>query len=86
MLAKQATEAAKDPAIAILQSNYKVVREEIQTTFEQWGEPLQDTANLIVEKHEERLKRSDAQRRTRVLTDIEAVLAECPLNENLAVA
>ena len=86
VLAKQATEAAKDPAIAILQSNYKVVREEIQTTFEQWGEPLQDTANLIVEKHEERLKRSDAQRRTRVLTDIEAVLAECPLNENLAVA
>jgi hypothetical protein len=85
-LAKQATEAAKDPAIAILQTNYKVVREEIQTTFEQWGDPLQDTTNLIVERHEERIKRSDAQRRTRVLADIEAVLAECPVNETSAAA
>jgi hypothetical protein len=37
---------------------------------------LQDTANLIVERHAERIKRSDAQKRTRVLADIEAVLVE----------
>jgi ElaB/YqjD/DUF883 family membrane-anchored ribosome-binding protein len=80
-LAKQATEAAKDPAIDILQTNYKVVREEIQTTFEQWGDPLQDTANLIVERHEERLKRSDAQKRTRVLAELEAVFDVCPIRE-----
>jgi len=80
-LAKQATEAARDPAIEILQTNYKVVREEIQTTFEQWGDPLQDTANLIVERHEERLKRSDAQKRTRVLTELEAVFDVCPIRE-----
>lgn len=85
-LARQATEAAKEPAIEILQSNYTVVREEIQTTFSQWGEPLQDTANLIVERHEERLKRSDAQRRSKVLADIEAVLTECPICEPTAEA
>lgn len=85
-LAKQATEAAKEPAIEILQTNYKVVREEIQTAFQQWGDPLQDTANLIVERHEERIKRSDAQRRSRVLAEIEAVLEECPMRESIAVA
>ncbi len=82
-LAREATNAAKEPAIEILQLNYKVVREEIQTTFEQWGEPLQDTANLIVERHAERIKRSDAQKRTRVLADIKAVLGECPALELL---
>lgn len=82
-LAKQATEAAKEPAVEILQLNYKVVREEIQSTFEQWGEPLQDTANLIVERHAERIKRSDAQKRSRVLADIEAVLDEYPVLELL---
>jgi len=85
-LARQATEAAKEPAIEILQSNYTVVREEIQTTFSQWGEPLQDTANLIVERHEERIKRSDAQKRSKVLADIEAVLTECPIRETATEA
>jgi GTP-binding protein EngB required for normal cell division len=85
-LARQATDAAKEPAIEILQSNYKVVREEIQTTFSQWGEPLLDTANLIVERHEERMKRSDAQKRSKVLADIEAVLTECPIRETATEA
>lgn len=80
-LAKQATEAAKEPAVDILQSNYKVVREEIQTTFEQWGDPLQDTANLIVERHEERIKRSDAQKRTHVLAELKVVFNACPICE-----
>lgn len=85
-LARQATDAAKEPAIEILQSNYKVVREEIQTTFSQWGEPLLDTANLIVERHEERMKRSDAQKRSKVLADIEGVLTECPIRETATEA
>jgi len=83
-LAKQATNAAREPAIAILQTNYKVVREEIQSTFKQWGDPLEDTANLIVERHEERVKRSDAQKRSSVLAELEALMDACPVAEKMS--
>ncbi|OSZ74618.1 dynamin family protein [Hydrogenophaga sp. IBVHS1] len=77
-LAATATKAAQEPAIAILQTNFAAVREEIQTAFRQGGDPIQTTANLIVEKHEERLKRSDAQKRRPILEELELVLAACP--------
>ncbi len=73
-LAKAATTAAQEPAIEILKQNFKSVRSEIQTNFDGWGDPLQETANLIVNRHEERLKRSDAQRRGRILREAEQVL------------
>ncbi|MBK8803321.1 MAG: hypothetical protein IPN71_14930 [Fibrobacteres bacterium] len=66
-LSSMATEAAKKPAINILKVNFQEVREEIRAAFNSWGQPLEDTANLIVEKHEDRVKRSDAQRRNRIL-------------------
>lgn len=78
-LAVKATNAAQEPAITILQTNFAAVREEIQTAFRQGGDPIQGTADLIVEKHEERMKRSDAQRRRRILEELELVLAACPV-------
>lgn len=79
-LAEKATSAAQEPAIKILQTNFSDVREEIQIAFRQGGDPIQATADLIVEKHEERVKRSDAKRRGPILEELEIVLAECPVN------
>ncbi len=80
-LALEATTAAHKPAVEILKSNFAEVREEIHAAFAQWGDPIQETANLIVERHEARVNRSDAQRRGRILQEIEDVLADSPIFE-----
>ncbi len=80
-LARTATGAAEKPAIDVLQRNSQVVREEIRVAFEEWGDPLQDTANLIVERHEDRVKRADAQRRGKVLSEIESILKQNPVTD-----
>lgn len=72
-LARDATVAAEKPAQEILTRNFAEVRKEIQASFEQWGRPLQDTAELIVESHETRTRRSDAQKRRLVLEQLERV-------------
>ncbi len=78
-LSKRATTAAEKPSIDVLQANFQTVREEIRVAFEEWGDPLQETADLIVEKHEDRLKRSDAQRRGRILAEVELLVGKCPV-------
>lgn len=78
LLAVQATMAAKEPAIRILSDKAVVVREEIQSEFNKGGDPLQDTANLIVQKHEDRVRRSDAAKRKSVLAQVDEALATCP--------
>ena len=77
-LAREATTAAKDPAIRILTAKATEVRQEIQQEFKNGGDPLQDTSDLIVQRHEDRLRRSDAQKRKAVLGQIEAALQTYP--------
>jgi GTP-binding protein EngB required for normal cell division len=77
-LARTATESAKGPAIKILQENSARVREDIQAELKKGGDPIQDTADLIVEKHEDRIRRSDAQRRRGVLREVQEVLTRYP--------
>lgn len=77
-LAEEATEAASGPAIEILTSRFREVEKEILVVFEQHTDPLTSAADAIVASHELRVKRSDAQRRKKVLADAEAVLAACP--------
>ena len=81
-LSKKATTSAQQPAIEILQQNFGVVRDEIQSTFAKCGDPIQGTAELIVESHELRIKRSDAQKRGPILAELDMVLASCPFAEN----
>jgi GTP-binding protein EngB required for normal cell division len=81
-LANQATMSAQKPAIAILQKNFVQVRGEIHAAFEQWGDPIQETAGLIVERHEERVKRSDAQKRNRILAELDEVLGQSPVQQH----
>ena len=85
-LAAKATTAAQQPAIEILQANFAEVRTEIQTAFAQGGDPIQTTADLIVERHEERVKRSDAQKRGRILSELDEVLSRCPTRDSDATA
>lgn len=80
-LATDATKGAQQPAIEILQYNFRQVREEINSTFKKWGDPIQETANLIVERHEEQVKRSDAQKRGRILAELEEVLSKNPIQQ-----
>lgn len=77
-LAKTATDAAKDPAIRILQENASRVRKEIQAELKKGGDPIQATADLIVESHEARVRRSDAQKRGAVLAEVGGVIRGCP--------
>lgn len=77
-LANDATTAAREPAIRILKANATKVRADIQKQFKDGGDPLQDTANVIVERHEDRLRRSDAQKRKQVLQDVDLAIDNCP--------
>ena len=85
-LALKATTAAKEPAIRILTEKATVVRQEIQQEFKKGGNPLQDTADLIVQRHEDRLRRSDSQKRKAVLSQVGAALQACPCKPDAAVA
>lgn len=78
-LSKKATTAAEKPAIEVLQTNFQTVREEIRVAFEEWGDPLEETADLIVESHENRVKRSDAQRRGKILDEVKFLVGQCPV-------
>jgi GTP-binding protein EngB required for normal cell division len=77
-IAREATLAAKEPAIRILQENASRVREEVQHELSKGGDPIQDTADLIVESHEARIRRSDSQKRRVVLTEVRAVIDSFP--------
>lgn len=77
-LARTATESAKGPAIKILTENAARVRADIQAELRTGGNPIQDTGDLIVEKHEDRIRRSDAQRRRGVLREVQEVISNYP--------
>ncbi len=77
-LAKQATDAAQSPATAVLKRNFEKVRKEIQEFFETWGDPIQETVDLIVERHEQRLKRSDTKQRDKILGEAQFLLDQFP--------
>ena len=77
-LAKRATTAARAPAIKILQENAERIRQDIERERDKGGDPLQDTADLIVERHELRQRRSNAQKRPVVLQAVKEVLTQFP--------
>jgi hypothetical protein len=77
-LASDATDAAGKPTERILSANYANVNTDIKNAFEEWGEPLQSVADAIVERHEDRMKRSDAQKRAKVLSAIAEIRSTAP--------
>lgn len=83
-LATQATNSAKAPAMKILQTNFLAVRDEIQAEFKKGGDPIQGTANLMVERHEAKVRRSDAQKRGPILLELDGVFSSCPVVSQVA--
>jgi hypothetical protein len=80
-LAEEVTEAANEPATQILQQLFKEVEKEILDAFKEHEDPLEAVAEAIVSSQESYIKRSDAQKRCRVLEDLSSVLDATPANE-----
>jgi GTP-binding protein EngB required for normal cell division len=77
-LATNATKSAKVPATKILKSNYDEVRTEITVAFNEWGDPIQETVDIIISKREKELKGEDDALRAEILKALEEVLNQAP--------
>ena len=81
-LAKQSTKAAEEPSTKILEKNFTSVRSDIKAVFDDWGDPLQETADIILQKSREDIEiRSDVDREA-TLCVIEALLAADSLSRD----
>lgn len=61
-----------------LKKNFENVEAEVKQHFRQMEDPIGAASDAIVARHEQRQKRSDAQRRKRVIETLESALAACP--------
>lgn len=83
-LAEEATASASRPTQTTLLEKYNTVATEIRTAFRDWGNPLQSTIDAVAERHGDHARRSDAQKRQRVLQQIsELQVAELGLTESV---
>lgn len=78
-LAGEVTETAVKPASTILTRLFGDVEREISAAFESHQDPLTAAAEAIVSSQEDYLRRSDAQKRRKVLEEVRSVLAACPV-------
>jgi hypothetical protein len=77
-LADEAVEAAQAPAKTVLLQNYHKVEGEISEAWRNHNDPLAAAAEAIVSSHEDSVKRSDAQRRKKILEEIDLILKSLP--------
>jgi hypothetical protein len=77
-LAIETADLASVPAGATLKSNYEIVERDIRKAFKEWNDPLGSVANAIVERHEDRARRSDSQKRAKVLAALDSVRSASP--------
>jgi molecular chaperone DnaK (HSP70) len=77
-LADEAIEAAQAPAKKVLLQNYQKVEAEIVEAWRNHTDPLAAAAEAIVSSHEDSVKRSDAQRRKKILEEIDQILDSVP--------
>lgn len=77
-LADEAIEAAQSPAKRVLLQNYHKVEAEIVEAWRNHNDPLAAAAEAIVSSHEDSVKRSDAQRRKKILEEIDLILESLP--------
>ena len=77
-LADHATEEASVVAVEIILECFREVEQQILAVFARHKDPLDAVKEAIISSHEQWKKRSDAQRKRRVLDDLEAILASAP--------
>lgn len=68
-------DAATPVARRVLSGNYEEVQQEISSTFERFKDPLERAAAEIVNDERSRMRRSDAQRRKKVLELLQQALS-----------
>ncbi|WP_081427018.1 dynamin family protein [Sorangium cellulosum] len=84
-LAEEVVKVGQPIATEILLGNYREVEQEIAGRFNAYRNPLDGARDAIVRSHEDSVRRSDAQRRKRVLAEIDAILDARPRGANYAV-
>jgi vacuolar-type H+-ATPase subunit H len=77
-LAEDVIAAASEPAIELLGTTFRDVEAEIRAVLKQYDDPLLTSADAIVSSQENRIRRSDAQKRKTVLSEIRAILESIP--------
>ncbi|EAQ80601.1 dynamin family protein [Blastopirellula marina] len=77
-LADVSIDAAKKPAKKVLLENYGTVEQEIVEAWRIHTDPLKAAADAIVSSHEDSLKRSDAQKRKKVLELVQDIFDSAP--------
>ena len=75
-LADETIDAAKPPAQKVLLDNYRTVEQEIVEAWRIHNDPLAAAADAIVSSHEDSVKRSDDQKRKKILETI-LEITEC---------
>jgi hypothetical protein len=61
-------------SISVLKQNFEKVRAEINEAFQSWGDPIQETVDIIVKRRTDKLKLLDDDERGQMLKDIDALL------------
>ncbi len=77
-LARDTARSVEPPATRLLLDQFEIVREEINKAINDWGDPLQEAVDAIVERHGERVRRGDVENRRRVLAAVAALRTARP--------
>ena len=78
-LSRTAVGAAAVPAATLLKGHFAEVQFEIMRALAEWGDPIQQAADAVVEREGTRRRRSDAQRRAKVLQELEGLRDGMPV-------
>jgi hypothetical protein len=84
-LAKNVVDGARGPATRMLTQKFKIVEDELKKVTARLENPLDAARDAIVSSHEDRVKRSDAQRRKSVLASARDLLDHAPRLPQLGV-
>lgn len=77
-LVDESVASAGVPTTNLLRSRFVEVHVEIVKALAEWGDPIDQTADAVVEREETRRRRSDAQRRTKILADLQQLRETAP--------
>lgn len=78
-LARQATKSAEKPAVKILEENFAIVRSDIKTAFDSLGDPLLQTADLILQREKQEIEQKSERERDSILSQITSLLSSLPV-------
>ena len=59
--------------IAILQENFVTVRGEVRTAFDGWGDPLEETVDLITQRYSQKMSQEEAQERAALIRAVSEI-------------